>query len=91
MVEVKKRCFRLDGDLVEVDFHFDGKLGKFFGNYPDFESSPRFTVNGRPWVNATFSECPHASGDFDDCGSCNYFIRELQGDLIGICAYPQKK
>lgn len=90
MEEVKKRCFRLDGDLVEVDFHFDSSTGKYFGDYPDFETAPRFTSNGKPWVNALFSDCPYADGEFDDCGSCRHFIREKSDDLIGICAYAPK-
>ncbi len=88
MSDVKKRCFRLEGDLVEVEFSFDRKSGCYFGNYPDFELQPRLTESGKPWVNATYSDCPHVSGEFDDCGSCRFFIRENKGDLIGICANP---
>lgn len=85
MIKVKKRAFRADGDSLEVIFNYDKELDKYFGDYPDFETSPRFTPNGRPWVNATTVGCPYAEEEFDDCGSCRYFLKEHTTDLIGIC------
>ena len=90
MDKVKTRCYRLDSDTVEVKFHLDETVNQYFGDYPDFEENPRYTPGGRPWVNAT-GGCEHAEEDFDDCGSCRYYLKENPGDLIGICINEQMR
>ncbi len=82
---MKKRIFKLDNDTIEVNFRYNRKHDMFFGSYPDFSESPRFTPNGRPWVNVTKTDCPYSEKPYNDCGSCNYLMREKPTDLIGVC------
>ena len=86
MANTKYRLYSLDGDSLEISFAYDKDLDKYFGNYPDFEETPRYTPNGKPWVNATFDGCIFADQRYGDCGSCEHYITETPGDLIGICA-----
>jgi len=84
------RVFSFDGDSYEVVFQYNPEYGKYFGDYPDFEETPRITPAGRPWVTAMQEGCEYGQSKGDvsrcfDCGSCIYFRRERQGDLIGIC------
>lgn len=91
------RVFCFDGDACEVIFHFDETCGKYFGEYPDFEEVPRFTVGGRPWVSALQDGCEYGENKFcrytecSDCGSCKFFVQERSGDLIGICDHENKR
>ncbi len=82
---VKKRVYRLDEDVVEIEFYYDKESKRYFGDYPDFSENPRFTPSGRPWVNAIKTDCNYSKGNYNDCGSCEYFLREEHNDLIGIC------
>jgi len=79
------RLFCIDGDTVSVKYVFDTELRCHRYDYPDFKKDPRITPTGRPWVNAIWDNCPHASGDFGDCGSCSFYLAERHGDLIGVC------
>lgn len=85
----KSFCF--DGDICEVLFIYDPESGKHFGEYPDFEETPRYTPLGKPWVTAMRDGCPHGVSKYTersrclDCGSCIYFKQEHPGDLIGVC------
>lgn len=79
------RQFVLYGDTVDVKFVYNEPLNRFFGEYPDFDTSPRTTMCGRRWVNATKENCPYADKNYGDCGSCNYYRCEHPGDLIGVC------
>ncbi len=79
-----KRLYHLDSDTVEVVFYYDEKADRHFGDYPDFSEIPRYTPNGRPWVNVMGS-CEYSEDEYSDCGSCRFFICENKGDLIGIC------
>ena len=72
-------------DAVEVNFVFDAESGMYFGDFPDFSETPRYTPCGRPWVNVTYEGCPYAEERYGDCGSCSFFCSENSGDLIGIC------
>ncbi len=81
----KKRIFKLEGDTLEIDFYYDSELNMYFGNYPDFSENPRYTPSGYPWVNATNIDCPHSDDVYNDCGSCEHFLREFPSDIIGIC------
>lgn len=86
------RSYCLDGDVCEVLFHFDKNCGRHFGEYPDFEESPRYTGNGCPWVTAMQEGCRHGINRYCeqqrcmDCGSCEYFVQEQDHDLVGICS-----
>ena len=85
MHEEKTRCFRLDGDEIEVQFLFDPDAKMYFWDFPDFQEAPRLSPRGRRWVNATRDDCPLAEGEYNDCGSCRFYKAEHPGDLIGIC------
>ena len=85
MCNDKIRVFCLDNDSLEVLFKYDPELQLYFGEYPDFSEEPRFTPNGRPWVNTMYTDCPHSPENYNDCGSCRFFCRENPRDLIGIC------
>ncbi len=97
MQKTKIRSFCCDGDVVEIEFRSDEAGQRYFGLYPDFEESPRFTPNGRPWVNAMQDACEHGSNRFSpgdpciDCGSCWHFQKESEGDLIGVCDHENKR
>ena len=86
MKKCDSKVFCIDGDRVEVGQIYDEEIGGLIFDYPDFESNPRYTNKGRKWVNATYSSCPLADNDYGDCGSCDYFICENSGDLIGVCS-----
>lgn len=85
MEEIRERRFNLDGDTITVCQVYDSELGIYRNDYPDFEESPRVTPTGRQWVSVFKEDCPHATSEYGDCGSCDYFRCENQGDLIGIC------
>lgn len=93
----KIRCFCFPDDCLEVVFTYDGECGKYFGDYPDFEETPRLTQSGRPWVNAVQDACRYGvsrsrpTEDCMDCGSCIFFQKELPEDLIGVCDNENKK
>ena len=86
---MKKRIFKLDNDTIEVAFRYNKELDMYFGCYPDFSETPRFTPNGKPWVNVTKTDCPYSQKPYNDCGSCKYLIREKSNDLIGVCLHKQ--
>ena len=91
------RVFSFDGDSCEVTFSYDEEFGKYFGDYPDFEETPKYTPAGRPWITAMQEGCTYSKSKVNDgrtcldCGSCMYFRRERQGDLIGICDNDRNK
>lgn len=89
MSKSQSRLYTLYGDTVEVSFIYDEALKRYFGDYPDFEETPRITPCGRRWVNATKENCPFADENYGDCGSCEFFKCEKEGDLIGICDNEQ--
>ena len=76
------RIFREYDDLVEHDVLV----------YPDFEESPEYTGEGRPFCLAVQESCEYGrySGDPDDpdpgdCGCCVWFHREEPFAAIGVC------
>ncbi len=91
------RTFCLDGDSCQVIFLYDALCKKHFGEYPDFEESPRYTASGYPWVTAMQEGCIHGTNRYTerhrcmDCGSCQCYQQEQDGDLIGICTHPQMR
>lgn len=91
------RSFCFDGDICEVLFRYDPVTGRHFGEYPDFEVTPRHTPLGRPWVTAMRDGCLHGVNKFEersrclDCGSCLYFKQEHPGDLIGVCEHSEMR
>lgn len=57
-VEYKTRSISVDDDVIEVRFHYDELCGVWLGDYPYFAEEPRWTPNGRPWMNACYTEVP---------------------------------
>lgn len=91
MTKPKKRFFSLDGDTVEVIYYYDESCGKYLGDYPDFESHPRYTPTGRPWVDVTMTGCEFSETEEQDCGSCRYLQKEKTNDIIGICVHERRR
>ncbi len=87
----KTRTFKLDEDVVEVTSAYDEEIGGFVYEYPDFVAHPRITPQGRRWVNATQTDCQFADEKYGDCGSCEFYVCEKSGDLIGICVNEKFK
>ena len=91
MEKIIVRSFCIDSDICEVVFRFDEDVGKYIGDYPDFELSPRYTPSGLRWINATSDSCSYGKNKYFseksclDCGSCEFFTTEKAGDLIGVC------
>ncbi len=79
------KTYYLDGDSLEVTFRYDELSGKYLGNYPDFYDTPRYTPNGRKWVDAITGNCPHADGDDKTCGTCSYMLKQEERDILGVC------
>lgn len=86
----KIRIVSLDQDTFELKYIYNEELEKYFGEYPDFNETPRYTPNGKPWVNVTDEDCPYCEGEYGDCGSCPYLLKEQEKDLIGICTHELK-
>lgn len=85
MEKEKIKTYYLDGDFLEVSFRYDELSGKHLGNYPDFCDEPRYTPNGRKWVDAITDDCPYADGEDKMCGSCSFMLKQNDRDIIGIC------
>lgn len=83
------KTFHVDGDLLTVLYLYDEHARMFIGQFPDFDAEPRFTPNGRPWMNAVSDSCPYATDDYGDCGSCPYLIKEDARDIIGVCFHEK--
>lgn len=97
MQKKKVRIFCFHDDELEVLFAYNDECEKYFGEYPDFEETPRFTRNGRPWVNAVQDACVHGISQHHphaqcmDCSSCVFFHKEIPDDLIGVCDNEHKR
>ena len=86
------RTYELDGDKLKVLFVLDEESGVFLGNYPDFDFEPRYTPNGRPWTTSADDDCEYASDKkYGDCGSYDYFVKQNEKDVVGICTHPDKR
>ena len=89
------RSYCFDGDICDVVFRLSESCGKYIGEYPDFEEYPRYTPEGRKWITALQTACRHSQNKYsesmpcEDCGSCLFFIKEQQGDLIGVCGHHE--
>lgn len=91
MEQTKLKSFSLDGDTIEVAFHYDRDFDVWHGDYPDFFEQPRHTPTGRPWVEVTKDDCPYSTGEYGDCGGCRHLRKQDDTDLIGICMHEALK
>lgn len=89
MQKERLKTFLIDGDILTVPFHYDEDAEIFIGQFPEFDMEPRYTPNGRPWKSVVSNSCPYAAGDYDDCGSCPYLIKEGPRDIIGVCFHEK--
>ncbi len=80
-----KKTYRLDGDVLEVIFRYDELSKKHLGDFPEFTDEPRYTPNGRKWVDVITEGCSHADGTDKTCGTCSYMVKQEEADIIGIC------
>ncbi len=81
----RKRVYLLDGDVLEVISDYNDEFSIWIERYMDFESTPRYTPNGRRWRSVTTTDCKYADPVFRDCGTCPYLQKEKENDLIGVC------
>jgi len=86
------RVYRVGGRTFPVYLETDGQTGESFPVYPDFEESPEYTGEGRPFATSAQESCPHGKPKGPgkpppgDCGDCGWFLREQTPyDPIGIC------
>ncbi len=86
------KVIRVGGRVFRIYTEYDEELGESYPVYPDFEKSPEYTDEGRPFATAESESCqykrPNASGKPcpSDCGGCGWFFREQTSyDPIGIC------
>lgn len=97
MEQVLTKMFCLDGDSCPVIFIYDPLCERYFGEYPDFEDTPRYTTHGHPWVTAMQEGCCHSANRYCegqeclDCGSCEFFMQEHPEDIIGICIHENQR
>ena len=83
------KTFHIDDDQLTVAYHYDEDAKIFIGQFPEFETEPRYTPNGRLWKSVVSDSCPYAAGDYDDCGSCPYLVKEEPKDIIGVCFHER--
>lgn len=86
------KTFRVGGRSFSVYLMYDDQMKEKYPLYPDFESKPEYTGEGRPFATAEQESCSFTRSRIDggpppgDCGGCGYFYRETTPyDPIGIC------
>jgi len=86
------KVYRVGGREFSVHQAHDELNNELYTVYPDFEESPEYTDEGRPFATAGQESCSHckATATSDpipkDCGGCGWFYRETSPlDIIGIC------
>ncbi len=81
------KIFTIEDVEIRMKFRYCEKCRKYIGDYPDLEEAPLFTKSGKRVVTAMQDKCRHykSADNSVDCGSCDYYKREKEGDLIGIC------
>lgn len=92
------KIYHVGGRRFAVYLEYEEQLGKSYPVYPDFESCPEYTEDGRPFATAEQESCPHCRPKVPgeprpcDCGGCGWFYREgTQYDPIGICMCDLKR
>lgn len=85
MKKTRTRTYNIDGDILNAALRYDEPSGLWIEEYIDFKEIPRYTPNGRPWVDITCGdECSHCDAG-NDGGACSFFQREKDKDLIAVC------
>ena len=74
---------------------YDDSLKEEILKFPDFDESPEYTIEGRPFATSAQESCEYGkSGEPDgpcDCGGCGWFFREAPYDPIGVCMRGERK
>ena len=92
-----EKVLHIGGREFRLYRYFDESLGEELINYPDFQKTPEFTNNGRPFVMAIQECCPMAKSDDPehpdpgDCSGCAWLYLELPADAIGICMCDERR
>lgn len=89
MQTVKAKTYHIDGDILQSTLHYDPTYDLWFEDYIDFESTPRYTPNGRRWRSVTTVGCPYADPRYCDCGTCPLLKKQHPRDLIGVCFHEE--
>ena len=63
---------------------------------PNFEETPEYADDGRPFVLRVQDGCPYGKagsekGAYDDCADCVWFYCESSGDPIGVCMNEKRR
>ncbi|MBQ2758787.1 MAG: hypothetical protein IJE62_05880 [Clostridia bacterium] len=85
MKQKKTKTYHLDGDFLKVEFIYDELSKRYLGEYPEFSEEPRYTPNGRKWVDVITEDCPFADGEDKTCGTCSFMLKQDKKDIIGVC------
>jgi len=72
--------------------YYEESDGSYILDLPDFDESPEYTGDGRPFVLAVQESCGYGKDDNDpdnpdpgDCGCCGWFHRDEPHAPIGVC------
>ena len=60
MQRERLKTFQVDGDMLTVPYRYDEEAEIFIGQFPEFDTEPRYTPNGRPWKNVRIIITFHA-------------------------------
>ena len=85
--------FNVGGREFRLYKYYDAAAQQEMLNYPDFDESPEYTDEGRPFRLAVLESCKYGKDGSDpdgegpgDCGGCGFFQREQTPyDPIGVC------
>ena len=79
------------GKEFQLYKYYDDSFKKDIINYPDFEETPEYTDDGRPFVLMVQEWCQHGKSADPDypvpgiCGDCDWCYLENPADPIGVC------
>jgi len=86
------KTYRVGGRSFPIYMSYDEQMKECYPMYPDFETKPEYSRDGRPFATAEQETCPFGKPRIDgdpspsDCGGCGWFYRERTTyDPIGIC------
>ena len=91
------RICRAGGREFHLYKYFDEYFEEEMINYPNFDESPEYTVDGRPFVLGVQECCAHGkSGDPDnpnpwDCAGCIWLCLDNPDEPIGVCMCDERR
>ncbi len=88
------RKYEIEGLVIEIPIHYDGKANMYIEDYPDFIENPIYTPSGHRVLFSGTDACPFAveatDGGCPDCGSCRFYKRAAEHTWFGICTNKMK-